>query len=87
MTITPASLANGFVGTSYSQTVTATGGTSPYSFSVSIGTLPAGLALSSAGALTGTPTTSGNFAFTIKGTDANGCMGTQSYTIIVAAMA
>lgn len=83
VTITPASLANGFVGTSYSQTVTATGGTSPYSFSVSVGTLPAGLALSSAGALTGTPTTSGNFAFTIKGTDANGCMGMQSYTIIV----
>ncbi len=48
---------NGTVGTPYSVTLAATGGVGPYTYSVSAGTLPAGLTLDpSTGAITGTPT-------------------------------
>lgn len=53
--------ANGTVGTAYSVTLVATGGVGPYTYSVSLGALPAGLTLNaSTGAITGTPTASGN---------------------------
>ncbi len=49
--------ANGTVGTPYSVTLAATGGIAPYAYSVSTGTLPAGLSLnSSTGVISGTPT-------------------------------
>jgi hypothetical protein len=83
ITVSPSSLPNGFVGTAYSQTVTAGGGTAPYSFTISAGTQPAGLTLASDGGLSGTPTTAGTYNFTVKATDANGCAGTQSYTVII----
>jgi len=55
-------------------TFTATGGTPPLTFSVySGGSAPDGLALSSAGTLSGTPTTSGTFAFKVAVVDGNGC--------------
>jgi hypothetical protein len=85
ITVNPATLPNGSVGTAYSQTVSASGGTSPYLFSVSSGALPTGLILNSAsGAITGTPTTAGTFTFTITATDANGCTGSRLYTITIA---
>jgi Subtilase family/Putative Ig domain len=56
LAITTTSLASGQVGTMYSATLAATGGVAPYTWSVSGGTLPAGLTLSSSGAITGTPT-------------------------------
>jgi hypothetical protein len=57
LVISTPSLPNGQVGTTYSATLTATGGTAPYIWSVTVGTLPGGLALNSAtGAITGTPT-------------------------------
>lgn len=83
ITLSPASLPNGTIGTAYSQTITASGGTGPYSFSVTAGTLPAGLTLTSAGVLSGTPTTAATSTFTIRATDANTCFGSLSYTIIV----
>jgi len=43
--VTPATLPDGSVGTAYSQPLSATGGTAPYSYAVSTGTLPAGLTL------------------------------------------
>jgi Putative Ig domain len=56
LSITTASLPNGQVGVAYSATLTATGGTTPYMWSLTSGTLPAGLSLNAAtGALTGTP--------------------------------
>ena len=45
LTVNPASLPNGTQGTSYSQTVSATGGTGPYTFALTSGALPAGLSL------------------------------------------
>jgi uncharacterized protein (TIGR03437 family) len=66
LTITsPSPLANGAVGLAYSLSFAATGGLTPYSWSVTSGVLPAGLNLGSTGSLTGTPTAAGQFAFTI----------------------
>lgn len=88
ITLNPASLPNGMVGTPYSQAVTASGGAAPYSYAVSSGVLPPGLALDPAtGALTGTPTGYGTFSFTITATDANGCPGSRAYSIVIAAPA
>ncbi|WP_377162888.1 putative Ig domain-containing protein [Prosthecobacter fluviatilis] len=79
--LSPATLPTSTAGTSYTQTISGSGGVAPYAFAVSAGTLPAGLTLSSAGALTGTPTTTASATFTITATDANGCTGTRSYTM------
>jgi hypothetical protein len=84
ITVNPATLPNGSVGTPYNQVVSASGGTSPYAFSVSSGALPTNLILnSSTGAITGTPTVSGTFVFTITATDASGCNGSRQYTITI----
>jgi uncharacterized repeat protein (TIGR01451 family) len=83
ITLSPATLPNGTMGVAYSQTITGSGGTAPYSFGVTAGALPAGLTLTSAGVLAGTPTTNGTFTFTIRGTDANGCFAELAYTIII----
>ena len=70
LAITPITLANGAVGISYSQTLAATGGITPYAWSISGGSLPAGLSLNtSTGAITGSPTTAGTSSFTAKVTD------------------
>src|SRR6185503_10524914 len=67
--ITTASLPAGDAGTAYSQTLAVTGGTSPFTWSLSSGTLPAGLSLSIAGVLSGAPTAAGTSNFTVKVTD------------------
>lgn len=88
ITVNPATLPNGNVGTAYNQTVSGSGGTAPYTFAVTSGTLPTGLVLNGAtGAITGTPTTVGTFNFTITATDANGCPGSRAFTIVIAAAA
>ncbi|MDR3508443.1 MAG: putative Ig domain-containing protein [Caulobacteraceae bacterium] len=71
ITVSPASLPAAAVGSSYSQTVSASGGTSPYSYAVTAGSLPAGLSLTSGGALSGTPTAGGSFNFTVTATDSS----------------
>jgi hypothetical protein len=83
ITINPATLPDGTPGAAYNQTVTALGGTAPHTFTISAGGLPGGLNLASGGALTGTPSVTGSFNFTIKATDANGCFGSRAYTITV----
>jgi len=83
ITLTPSSLPNGFVGVAYSQTFTASGGTSPYSHTVSEGSLPPGLTLSSSGSLSGTPTLAGAYKFTIRATDSKLCTGDQPYSLLV----
>ena len=59
------SIPSSIVGQAYSTTFAATGGTPAYKWSVSAGSLPAGLTLSSAGTLSGKPTTAGTSTFTI----------------------
>ena len=85
ITVAPASLPDGTVGHPYSQTITGSGGTSPYSFSVVVGSLPDGLSLDSAtGVLSGTPTTGGPASFRVRATDTNGAPGTRDYTVNIA---
>ena len=78
------------VGTQYSFTPTAAGGTTPYTFSINAGTLPAGLSInSSTGAITGTPTTAGTSAgIVVRVTDNAGATANlAAFTLTVAAAA
>ena len=83
ITLNPPTLPAGTQGTAYNQPVTASGGLAPYSFSLSAGALPNGITLSSGGVLSGTPTVSGTFNFTVQAADVNGCMGAQAYTLVI----
>ena len=83
--ITTASLPSGTVGTAYSQTIQATGGLAPYSWSVSAGTVPAGLTVGNSTTnsvtLSGTPSAAATSNFTIQITDAASQSATQAYTV------
>jgi hypothetical protein len=87
ITVNPATLPAGVVGVIYGQVVSAVGGTAPYTFAVSSGTLPPGLTLSTGNTtsvvISGTPTVAGTFTFTITATDANGCPGSRTYSLVV----
>jgi len=83
ITLTPANVAAATIGTAYSQSVGATGGTAPYTFAVTSGNLPAGLQLNSSGALSGTPTAGGTANFTVTATDANTNIGSATYSLVV----
>ena len=86
ITLNPATLPAGVAATPYSQSVTATGGTAPYTYAVSSGALPTGLTLNSAtGSITGVPLQPGLFTFTIRATDAAACPGAREYTVTIAA--
>lgn len=88
LAISTASLPGGSVGTAYSATLAATGGTSPYTWSLSAGTLPAGLSLNATtGAITGTPTVGGTSSFTVRVTDSAARTTTRALSIVVTAPA
>ncbi|MEW5767715.1 MAG: putative Ig domain-containing protein [bacterium] len=73
LTITTTSVPSGTVGTAYSQIVSATGGTTPYTWSILSGSLPPGLSLTPGtpnATISGTPTTAGTYNFTVRVTDA-----------------
>lgn len=80
--ITPATLPTATTGASYSQTLSASGGVAPYTFSTS-SILPAGLTLTAGGLLSGTPTQTGSFSLMISATDSNGCIGEHTYTLLI----
>ncbi len=83
ISLTPASLPGGTIGTAYNQTVSASPA-GAYSFSVSAGALPPGLILNAAtGVISGSPTTTGTFSFTIT-TGGGGCSGSKSYSVAIA---
>jgi uncharacterized repeat protein (TIGR03803 family) len=68
--VSTSTLANGTVATKYTQTLAATGGIAPYTWSVRSGSLPAGLTLaSSTGAISGTPTATGSESFVVQVAD------------------
>ena len=74
----------GVVNTAYSDTFAATGGVSPYTFAVIAGALPAGLQLSAAGTLSGTPTAVGPAQFTVQLTDSNGAQVARDFSVNIA---
>lgn len=73
----------GVVGQAYTFTYTVTGGEPPYRVQLRTGVLPAGVALSQAGVLSGTPTTPGNYSFTIRVTDSNGLFADLTDSVAV----
>jgi hypothetical protein len=85
--ITTTSLPNGTAGQPYSQRVQATGGIGTLAWSVSAGSLPAGLNLNPSGPLggtiSGTPLSGGSFNFTLRITDSSGQTDTQALSISV----
>lgn len=83
LAISPSTLPNALAGVSYSQTLTASGGDEPYTFSVLSGALPAGLTLDGAGVLSGIATVTGSFSFTVGAVDDHGVPGSRAYTLAV----
>ena len=82
LTLSPSTLTSGQVGTGYSQAFTANGGSGGYSYML-VGTPPPGLGLNS-NVLSGTPTSSGTFSFSITARDSLGGNVTNSYSLAVA---
>jgi gliding motility-associated-like protein len=78
-------LSNGSAGKVYSRQINpATGGTPTYTYALAAGsTLPAGLTISPAGLISGTPATAGTFAFNLTATDSFGCVTTTGFTLVV----
>ncbi len=86
LSLSPASLPSGMVSSAYSQTLSASGGASPYVYAVSSGSLPAGLVLNAgSGVLSGRPTSTATASFTLSATDANGCTASRAYSVSPAA--
>ena len=84
ITVDPPTLPAGSEGVFYSEVITASGGTAPYVFFVTAGTLPPGLALDTdTGVVSGTPTTSGAYPVTITAVDATFCTGSTDYLMII----
>ena len=87
LTVTTTSLANGTVGTAYSQTLNATGGAGGNTWTVTSGSLPDGLTLAPAGTIAGTPTTAGTANFTVQVRDSANTLATKSLSITIGAAA
>jgi hypothetical protein len=86
LSVATTSLPGGSTGTAYSQQLQSNGGTAPVSWSVTLGTLPAGLTLkASTGVISGTPTTAGTSNFTVQGADSSTPqqLATQALSIVV----
>ncbi len=81
--LTSPALPSGFTGVAYSAALNASGGQPPYTWSAS-GSLPPGLTLNpSTGAISGTPSTAGNFAFSTTVRDTAGAVLSQNFTLNV----
>src|SRR5262249_34871035 len=78
ITLSPASLSPGKLGTPYDKTITAkssANGKESFTFAITSGALPPGLTLGIVGRLTGTPTAIGTSTFTVTATATSGCSG------------
>ncbi len=84
VTTTSGQLATVVVNTVYpGTTLTAANGTAPYTWAVSSGSLPMGISVSPAGVISGTPTQSGVFSFTVTAKDSQGHMASASLTLTI----
>ena len=84
LTITATSLPSGTVGVSYPATnISATGGEKPYRWSILNGSRPPGLSMSTAGIISGTPTTAGTYSFTVQVKDSSSPQQTASKALSI----
>jgi len=86
ITVSSPAVTTAIQGQPFSQSFTASGGQTPYSFSLASGNLPPGLSLTTTGVLSGTPTQTGSFTLAVRATDNGGCSGGGNvYTLTVTA--
>jgi len=85
LAITTFSLSKATAGIAYSNSLTASGGTTPYSWTLASGTLPAGITIQAPGSLSGTTTQTGSFTFSVHVADSSSPQqtATQSLTLTV----
>jgi hypothetical protein len=82
--ITTGALPNGGRGAAYSQPISATGGRAPYRWSIASGAQPPGLQLNaSTGVLSGTPSASGTYGFTVEVADAGSQTARAAFSIVI----
>ncbi len=87
LSISTSSLLGGTVGTAYSASLAASGGTPGYNWSLNSGSLPAGVALSAAGQISGTPTTAGTSSFTVQVRDSGSPAQTATQSLSISVVA
>lgn len=83
MQITTATLPQGEIALAYSATLQATGGHTPYTWAVTSGSLPSGLALSATGVISGTPQAQGT-TFTVQVSDNTHLTAQKQFTMSIA---
>ena len=85
LAIISATFHTGEVGIDYSPvTLVATGGVSPYAWSLATGAMPAGLTISDNGTVAGTPKTAGTFRFNLQVADSTGATAKVAKTFVIA---
>jgi hypothetical protein len=83
LTILTSTLPGGFKGTGYNQQISVRGGVAPYIFTISSGSLPAGVSLNrDTGVISGTATVSGTFSFTVNVRDQAGANVSKFYKVV-----
>lgn len=88
LTITTTTLPDGVAGMAYNQTLAATGGTAPLTWSVTVGTLPTGLSLAAAtGVISGAPTVAGTSNFTVQVQDSASPLRTATQALTLRILA
>lgn len=83
ITISPSTLPGATINHKYKRSFSAAGGSSPYTFAVIAGSLPPGLTVTAGGKLSGKPTQSGIYLFTLQATDKFGYVGTIPESLTV----
>jgi hypothetical protein len=85
LSVNPGAIPAATAGNLYSTTFAAAGGSGHYSYALTLGPLPLGMQLSTAGVLSGTATVAGNYVLTVQATDTvnPGVTGSQTYDLVV----
>src|SRR5438132_2692492 len=76
--VTITQLPGGAMASSYNAALNASGGSSPYTWSLLSGALPNGLSVNVGGTISGTPILTGSFSFTVQVQDAKGATASSS---------
>ncbi|MGB0125091.1 MAG: IPT/TIG domain-containing protein [Silvibacterium sp.] len=84
LTVSTTTLPSATVSKAYSTALDAVGGETPYTWSIAAGGLPSGIALTSGGVISGSPTKAGSYSLTAQVKDATGATAKQALTLAVA---